>query len=240
MKGVRGFTLIELLVVIAVIAVLMGVLLPALSMARMHAKRVVSTSNLRQIGLGLELYTQDFRGFFPETSHGVTGKAAIREKSWLFTLKPYVGDVNEIRVCPADPNRGDRLASGTSSYIMNEYIAVDAVNPFGISQGPSFRNRNRLKRVGETITVFVGADHLKPSETSDHTHSRVWFQGNGDPWDPIRKDIQPDRFHGRRREDNTHGSSLYLYADSRVDNLKAQVIKDWADQGFNFAKPPER
>jgi prepilin-type N-terminal cleavage/methylation domain-containing protein len=241
MRGDRGFTLIELLVVIAVIAVLMGILLPSLGMARMHAKRVVSTSNLRQIGLGVELYTEDFRGFFPETSHGLTGTLAIRERSWIFTLKPYVGDVNEIRICPADPRRRDRLEHGTSSYIMNEYIAVDAVDPFGRAQGKSFRNKNRLKRPGDTMTTFVGADDLSPSLTSDHTHSRLWFQfGGGEAWDPIRADIQPDRFRGRRVADNTNGSSLYLYADSRVENLKAQVVKGWSDEGFDFAKPPER
>ncbi|MFC1760777.1 type II secretion system protein [Planctomycetota bacterium] len=239
MKGDRGFTLIELLVVIAVIAVLMGVLLPSLSMARMHAKRVVSTSNLRQIGLGMELYTQDFRGFFPETSHGLTGASTIKERSWIFTLKPYVGDVNDVRVCPADPFRKDRLEHGTSSYIMNEYIAVDAVDPFGRAQGPSFRNKNRLRRPSDTITTFVGADALSPSLTSDHTHSRLWFQyGQGKAWDPIRADIQPDRFHGRRHEDNTHGSSLYLYADSRVENHQAQTVKSRSDEGFNFAEPP--
>lgn len=241
MKGALAFTLIELLVVIAVIAVLMGILLPSLGLARVHAQRVVSSSNLRQIGLALELYTQDFRGFFPETSHGLTGAEAIRERSWLFTLKAYVGDVNAIRICPADPRRRDRLEQGTSSYIMNEYIAVDAVDPFGRRQGKSFRNKKRLQRPGETITTFIGADDLSPSLTSDHTHSRLWFQsGQGQAWDPIRADIQPDRFHGRRVEDNTNGSSLYLFADSRVENLQAQQVKEWADEGFNFAKPPER
>ncbi len=154
MRASRGFTLIELLVVIAIIAVLMGVLLPSLGMARMHAKRLVSTSNLRQIGLAMELYSEDNRGLFPESSHGLTGQAA-RQRSWIFTLAPYVGDVNEVRVCPADPQRKKRLEYPTSSYIMNEYIAVDAVDPFGRLTGPSYRNKYKLKRPAETMTVFV-------------------------------------------------------------------------------------
>ena len=125
MKGARAFTLIELLVVIAVIAVLMGVLLPSLSMARMQAKRVASTSNVRQIGMAMELYTEDNRGFFPEISHGLN-KNEARERSWVFTLSKYLGDVNEVRVCPADPQRRERLEHGASSYVMNEYIALDA------------------------------------------------------------------------------------------------------------------
>ena len=230
MKGKHGFTLIELLVVISIIALLLAILLPSLSMARTHAKRVVSRSHMRQIGMALELYTEDNRGFFPETSHGLNASKDIRQRSWIFTLKSYVGDVNEIRICPADPQRQARLTHGTSSYVMNEYIAVDAVDPFGRKFGRSFRNKHRLKRPEKTITAFVGADDLSPSLTSDHTHSRLWFQtASGDPWDPIRADIQPDRFHGKRTEDNTKGSSLYLHADACVDDLKAHVVKGWAD-----------
>jgi prepilin-type N-terminal cleavage/methylation domain-containing protein len=240
MRASRGFTLIELLVVIAIIAVLMGVLLPSLGMARMHAKRLVSTSNLRQIGLAMELYSEDNRGLFPESSHGLTGQAA-RQRSWIFTLAPYVGDVNEVRVCPADPQRKKRLEYPTSSYIMNEYIAVDAVDPFGRLTGPSYRNKYKLKRPAETMTVFVGADDLSAALTSDHTHSRLWFLPSPNvPWDTLREDIQPDRFGGAKAEDNSQGSSLYLYADSRVENVKAQAVKDMADDFEDFAKPPAR
>jgi prepilin-type N-terminal cleavage/methylation domain-containing protein len=240
MRASRGFTLVELLVVIAIIAVLMGILLPALSMARMHAKRLVSTSNLKQIGLAMELYTQDNEGLFPESSHGLTGQAA-RQRSWIFTLGPYIGDVNEIRVCPADPQRAERLKHPTSSYIMNEYIAVDPVDPFGRLTGPSYRNKYKLKRPCETITVFVGADSLSAALTSDHTHSRLWFlPAPNVPWDTLRKDIQPDRFGGGKNEDNSKGSSLYLHADSRVENVNAQAVKDMADNFEDFAKPPAR
>jgi prepilin-type N-terminal cleavage/methylation domain-containing protein len=240
MKVVRGFTLIELLVVIAVVAVLMAILLPALSMARVHARRVASASNLRQIGMALELYTQDNQGFFPESSHGLTGQEA-RRRSWIFTLSPYIGDVNAVRVCPADPKRQERLAGPTSSYVLNEYIVVDAVDPFGHLSGPSYRNKDRLKRPATTITTFVGADDMSTALTSDHTHSRLWFLPPPNvPWDTLRKDIQPDRFSGRKALDNTHGSSLYLYADAGVENLHAKAVKEMADRGQDFSKPPCR
>jgi prepilin-type N-terminal cleavage/methylation domain-containing protein len=240
MKVARGFTLIELLVVIAVIALLLAILLPSLSMARMHAKRVASASNMRQIGLAMELYTQDNRGGFPESSHGLTGQAA-RQRSWIFTLSPYIGDVNGVRVCPADPKRKERLANPTSSYVLNEYIAVDAVDPFGQLSGPSYRNKDRLKRPAGTITTFVGADDLPPALTSDHTHSRLWFLPPPNvPWDTLRKDIQPDRYSVHKAVDNTQGSSLYLYADGRVENIEARIIKEMADRGEDFSKPPGR
>jgi prepilin-type N-terminal cleavage/methylation domain-containing protein len=239
MKIVRAFTLIELLVVIAIIALLLGILLPSMSAARMNARRIASTSNLRQIGLAMEMYAQENRGFFPETSHGFNAHDA-RERSWVYTLAPYVGDVNELRICPADPKRRERLDSGTTSYILNEYIAVDYVDPFGQKVGPSYRNLFRLKRPAETISTFIGADTLSTALTSDHTHSRLWFLPSPNvPWDTIRRDIQPDRFVTTKASDNTKGSTLLLYADARVDTVRAADLKERADAFDDFAKPPE-
>lgn len=61
----HAFTLIELLVVIAVIAVLVGLALPALHGARETARRTKCLVNLRSLGLGMQLYLDDFDGFFP-------------------------------------------------------------------------------------------------------------------------------------------------------------------------------
>jgi prepilin-type N-terminal cleavage/methylation domain-containing protein len=62
---INGFTLVELLVVIAIIALLVSILLPALSNAQEQARVVMCKSNLRQVGLAILIYTEDHDGFIP-------------------------------------------------------------------------------------------------------------------------------------------------------------------------------
>ena len=68
-RGAVGFTLIELLVVIAIIALLISILFPALSKARQSARQVICQSNLRQIGVGMGAYANDFKDAIWESGH---------------------------------------------------------------------------------------------------------------------------------------------------------------------------
>lgn len=74
----RGFTLVELLVVIAVVALLIGVLLPALGAARQAAKNAGSGSNLRQLGQGIAMYGNDFDTELPQVRVDESGRVVRR------------------------------------------------------------------------------------------------------------------------------------------------------------------
>src|SRR2546421_7276938 len=89
-KRSHGFTLIELLVVIAIIAVLTAILFPVFAAARAMARRTVCISNLRQLGMALQMYKQD-NDEFPRLLSDIES--------------PYVKEPR-IFVCPSDPLRG--------------------------------------------------------------------------------------------------------------------------------------
>lgn len=96
----RAFTLVELLVVIAIIALLLAVLLPALSQARGQARAAACASNERQIGLALQNYIQDNRGYFPGDHYYYppTNRTFI---SWAPRTRRYLSGRSDVYNCPA-------------------------------------------------------------------------------------------------------------------------------------------
>ena len=97
MRRRNGFTLIELLVVIAIIALLMAILMPALRRVKRQAKAVACQSNLKQWGLVFRMYTNDNDGYFPT---GPYGGVLAGNLMWMSAVRPYVGDSNDLYLCP--------------------------------------------------------------------------------------------------------------------------------------------
>ena len=95
---VGAFTLVELLVVVGIIAVLVAILMPALSRAREHAARVKCQANLRSLGQALTMYVQQY-GVYP--CFGYSQGAVI----WPVRLRPFVGGSRDVFYCPAQDER---------------------------------------------------------------------------------------------------------------------------------------
>jgi prepilin-type N-terminal cleavage/methylation domain-containing protein/prepilin-type processing-associated H-X9-DG protein len=106
----NAFTLVELLVVISIIALLMGVLLPALTAARKMAQATVCRSNLKQIGLAANFYAEAWNFFIPRGTSGLS-------KTWFQLFMPYLSqrpignDYRNVKMyrCPSYPNRNQTV-----------------------------------------------------------------------------------------------------------------------------------
>lgn len=86
-----GFTLIELLVVIAIITLLAAMLVPALNRARTAARTTACKNNLRQWGVGMGLYVDDFKGYPTHTVASAMPGGVSDPKKWYERLEPYTG-----------------------------------------------------------------------------------------------------------------------------------------------------
>ena len=229
-----GFTLIELLVVVAIIAILAAILFPVFAQAKLAAKKTACLSNMKQIGLGLKLYGNDYDGEAPLPSAHLEGSSY--SECWIFGLRPYLGNVDEIRMSPSDPNVAARLKVKGTSYTLNSYI-LHADRP---DEG-NIPNMDNFPRPAETITLFTNADRpgrISPTHC-DHTHSGLWFATTvpGRVWTNVIAEIAPYR-HGGSDAKPIEGSANYLYGDGHAKSMPAKKIKGWADAFFNFAKPP--
>lgn len=166
-----GFTLVELLVVIGIIAVLIAILLPALSRARVASERLACASNMRQIGMAFAMYANDFSGAIPPAYVRADGQ----ETTWYTLLMPYVGyqasPNTKISVavmkCPSDQmERATWLPSGDAlSYAMTPCqgaLANVGWTQLGTGQRinsdyyPAGRQlkQNMIKRSSETLLLI--------------------------------------------------------------------------------------
>ncbi len=174
---------------------------------------------MRQIGLAMHQFCDTHRGAFPETSH------TNADKSWIFTLAPFMESCDAIRICPDDAKGDERLKARMSSYVMNGYLAVPRI-PGAVTWF------SQLPSKSKTMTCFEIADAAPVGIDSDHVHSYDWFSTSnlkaGRTWDAINYDITTSRHDG---------AANYLFADGHVEAIAADAIMQWVVAANNFPKP---
>jgi len=119
----NGFTLIELLVVVAIIAILAAMLLPALSKAREKARQSVCMGNLKQIGIAVYMYLDEYNETFPPG-----GNVSHQPEAWTKMLEPYIGKTerdivsdNKIFWCPSSTIDKDIYPSSANNSWDTQY-----------------------------------------------------------------------------------------------------------------------
>lgn len=132
-SAMPGFTLIELLVVISIIALLVAILLPALSNARDAARRIVCASNQRQLAVASLVYMQDHDGFVPLIKSTDLRDGSISNKSGLlqsgrYHTNEYLNKMSSVYLCP----------DGFNPDSQGEYTPGWNINPHGRSPAEQY------------------------------------------------------------------------------------------------------
>ncbi len=184
-RGLRraGFTLIELLVVIAIIAILAAIIFPVFSSAREKARQITCVSNLRQLGLAFQQYTDDNDSVLPSAADSNSPNATPGGWIFIVTAGSRSGFFGGINAATFDPSRGsiypyvnskavymcpdDGFANG-DSYAINS--CVDSLN----------QNASSSLYIGKPLNEFpspanlmlLGEEDLDNDDSADSDHSR--------------------------------------------------------------------
>jgi general secretion pathway protein G len=201
----------ELLAVMALIAILAALLLPVLARVRDAGRRTVCTSNLRQFGIAITAYADDYDGLYPVAP--LTGEIDEEEEEdedeevdsgpldWDEAILPYIpNEDGPVFRCPSDPSP---LEFFELSYTLNASFAV------GLSQAA-------ISRPTETIVL---ADRRNSIENQAAAMVFLWWQWQDGAWPPR---LLPDPTPAATRDLalDRHGDRLnFLFADGHVRAL---------------------
>ena len=241
MRRLRGgFTLIELLVVVAIIALLISILLPALSEAKKRAQETMCASNIRQMGLGLRHYLDDNNGFYPGDHLEVPSGSLI---AWAPRIRKYMDSAVDVFWCPStdvgvrwQKRQGGRRSPhsrflgyepGEAPMTGSEFFSY-GYNGWGVRVFTSLRRRQQHLGLGG----HVGGSLLEPRDGNiEIQESKIkrpeemiaiadtFMNANWDTWltpEPGYPESNPSRRH--------RGGTEVLFTDGHAVNMHYEEL----------------
>jgi prepilin-type N-terminal cleavage/methylation domain-containing protein/prepilin-type processing-associated H-X9-DG protein len=236
LKAARNaFTLIELLVVIAIISLLAAILFPVFGRARENARKSSCQNNLKQIGVGIAQYVQDYDETFPRARNDQnigTGGAQITG-TWHMSIFPYVKSL-QLYKCPSNPSNtrlgctggtdcGSSDADPFYRKVPHSYVACcNQAGEFG-------RNAANTADAKVPITTSGTPTNLSDvvSSASSILVGETGNQGRGDPeyWNNAAD----------TKMRNHLGQSNFLFVDGHVKSMKPTQTAQFDSSGFAIA-----
>ena len=230
----RGFTLIELLVVIAIIAVLLAILMPAMRKIKEQAREQLCKSNLKNVGLAVQMYLDDYERKIPNTqsanqflwyqSDGRTMRRAGSSGSyWGIFYKDYIKGQTKIFGCPSLQRIPDRLIYDVPDPSKAIQHAAFGLNHHSNNRG---RNTNDIYRLDEFIFCTDHAEPRPECGTSDgfHNGDRIGamnltsYRRGGSRFFSYRQIFRHNIRYGD--DDRTGGRANILWLDGHVTSLE--------------------
>jgi len=228
----KAFTLIELLVVIAIISILASVLFPVFARARENARRASCLSHLKQIGLGIMMYVQDYDETYPSADRCVSGTYAGGDCSgstfWYYEIDPYVKNF-QVFACPSS-SQGYGPAAASYGWDQYNHSYVRAGN-YGANElllyyqreATTFRKISTVASPATTYMIMDFGNYLAyPTEVVGPGSSYSYMPGVGDLGANI-SDLT-ERYQSDAQSGRHFGGINVAFADGHAKWVKAQTV----------------